>query len=343
MKNKQTISAIMALIILTTAVPVYAFDLGIKTNLDSKIELNHKDGDKKYNDQNNDKDDDNDQSDSKKSRDQSHKEDDSKKMFSNSIKSWILNLGITGSVTAVSNSSLTVKTANNEIYTVTTTDANIRYSKNSSSPIVVGDMVYVIGIKNGTSIVASNIIVGRSNGEIQPNKDENRQATLGVITAKSENSINIITSNNISYVVSTTNAEIWVNKDKKATITNLIVGDKVLVQGDITGSSINAKKVMTIHLPDNMIIGKITAISGTTLTLTGSDNKVYTVVANNADIKIKGDKDAQVSGLSVGSNVIIKGDVNGSNVTASAITEGKIKVGFFHRFGLFFKSIFSKK
>ena len=343
MKNKQITSAIMALIILTTAVPVYAFDLGIKTNLDSKIELNHKAGDNKYNDQNNDKDDDNDQSDSKKFGDRSHKDDESRKMFSNSIKSWILNLGVTGSVTIVNNSSITIKTANNEIYVVTTTDASIRYVKNSSSPIVVGDMVYVIGIKNGTSIVASNIIVGRSNKDIEPNKDEKRQATLGVISAKSENSINIVIPNGTSYVVSTTNAEIWVNKDKKATIADLIIGDKVLVQGDITGSSINAKRIMTIHLPDNMVIGKITNINGTTLTLTGSDNKIYTVVASDADVKIKGDKDAQLSNLSVGSNVIIKGDVNGTNVTASTITEGKIKVGFFHRFGLFFKNIFGKK
>ncbi len=310
--------------------PAYALDVGLNGNLNTNSDYNRKNDDK-----------------DSRIRTQAIMNAD----LSSRVKAWAISAGTVGQVTAVATGSLTIKTASGEIFVVSTTDATVRRGENSNSTsaIVVGDTVYVFGVKNGSAIAASTIIVGKSKSEVQPNDEEKRKAYFGVITAKTDTTLTIMSANNTLYTVTITNAQIWINKTKQSSISGLVVGDNVMVQGDLNGSTIAAKKLIAIHLPLGTIVGKITAVSGTTLTVMGSDNKVYTVLAGSAEIKAKGNKDkdeeknSSLSNLVVGDSVLVKGDLSGTTITAKSVTEMKIKGGFFHRFGLFFKGMLGKK
>ncbi len=343
MKHSKIVPIIVSLMLVASTVPAYALDVGLNGNLNVNTVYSVK------NDNDNDSDNDNDKNDDKSSQ-------VSVKALANAdlssrIKAWAISAGTIGQVTAVAAGSLTMKTSSGEIFVVSTADATVRRGgdSNSTTAIVVGDTIYVFGVKNGSTIAASMIIVGKSKSEVQPNDQEKRKAYFGVITAKTDTSLTILGANNTVYTVTVVNAQIWINKTKQSSLSGLVVGDNVMVQGDLSGSTIAAKNVVAIHLPLGTIVGKITAISGTTLTVLGSDNKVYTVIALNAEIKAKGNKDkdeeknSKLSNLAVGDSVLVKGDLSGTTITAKSVTEEKIKEGFFHRFGLFFKGIFGKK
>jgi hypothetical protein len=340
MKHSKLIPIIAILMLVATTVPAYALDVGLNGTLDIKAQNNQD----RYNDDKKDDKGMNDSNDDDRKSNSSRDDAQKNGMFANRIRAWIVNTGTIGQVTAVNTGSITVKTSSGEIFVVTTADASIRHvENNSSSAIAVRDNVYVFGIKNANTIVASMIIVGKNKDEVKPTNEEKRQAYFGVVTAKSDTTLTILSANNISYTVSLgADAQIWINKTKQSSLAGFVVGDNVMVQGDVSGSNIVAKKLLAIHLPAGTVAGKITAISGTTLTILGSDNKTYTVTTVDADIKTKKDRDAEASDLKVGGSVVVKGDVSGTNsIDADVVTEAKL--GFFHRFGLFFKGIFGKK
>lgn len=70
--------------------------------------------------------------------------------------------------------------------------------------------------------------------------------------------------------------------------------------------------------------GKVTAISGSTLTVTGQDNNAYSVEALGAKISKGFGANAQtlaVSDIKVGDTVAVFGTASGSNITATSITD----------------------
>lgn len=341
MKNSKKIAPIIAaLMLVAVTAPAYALDVGVMTNTDLKVE----DG-RMYKGNDNDRNDDRKGSLTVSTDAKARAEIEMRNGLYNHMKSWIISTGTVGQVTAVATGSITIKTSNSEIFTVTTTDATIRRGENNSSTaLTVGETIYVLGVKNGTNIVASAIVAGKTKDDVKPTTEEKRQAYLGVITAKTDAALTILGSNNVSYSVTlASGSQIWINKSKQANLSNFAVGNNIMVQGTLSGTNISAKSLMVINLPLGTVVGKITAINGTTLTISGSDSKSYTVLVANADIKAKGEKDSKLSNLTVGDSVLVKGDLNGTTITAKSVTEENIKVGFFHRFGLFFKSIFSKK
>lgn len=79
------------------------------------------------------------------------------------------------------------------------------------------------------------------------------------------------------------------------------------------------------HDNHGMVFGKITAVNGATLTMTGRDNKTFTVnAANVTTVKIDG-KDSALSSLVVGDMIAVKGTpdaADATKITATAITKG---------------------
>lgn len=325
--------------LVATTVPAYALDLGVTTNTDVKIEDGRKyksSDDKNENeDRSESRNDDKDKNRGGKSL--AHRSD----IFNSRVKSWIISAGTVGEVTAVSTASLVLKTATGEIYTVTTTDAMVRRGDDKSSTVIsVGETVYIFGVKNANTIVASMVIVGNTKDDVKPNAEEKRQAYFGVVTAKTDTTLTVLSANNVSYTVSlATDAQIWINKNKQSNLSGFVVGDNVVVQGILSGTNISAKKLVAMHLPVGTIVGKITASNSTTLTILGTDNKTYTVLTTDASIKAKGKDET----LAVGDSVIAKGDITGTTLTAETVTEGKLKGNFFNRFSAFFKGIFANK
>jgi hypothetical protein len=82
------------------------------------------------------------------------------------------------------------------------------------------------------------------------------------------------------------------------------------------------------------VMGKVTSISGSTITLTGQNGTIYTIDASSAQIKkfTTGTSDTKptettisVSDIQVGDNLMIKGTVSGTTVTATEIVDGNFQ------------------
>lgn len=252
MKYTKISPVLIALMVVAMAVPAYAFDIGIKTNLDTKIEKQDRGRGRDHDEDDND-----------------HKEDDRDEdhfIFSSGIKTFV--------------------------------------KKDDS----------------------------------HKKSDEKRSTYMGVITAKTDDSLTILSKDNKTYTVSlSSESQIWINKTKQSSLASLMVGDTVSVQGNLSENNISAKNIIVVHLPDGTVVGSITAKTDTSLTVLGTDNKTYTILTSDASIKAKG------GSLDIGDSVIAKGDLTNLTLDAKIVTEEKLKGGFFHRFGLFFRGIFSKK
>lgn len=175
------------------------------------------------------------------------------------------------------------------------------------------------------------------------------------------------------YTVDASNAT--VRKDNAtSTVSSIAVGDTVAIQGTITGTSVTATTIRDGVMPmrgmggkgmggqgtqptspitgngQPVVAGSVTAISGTTLTITNKSNVTYTIDASNAKIA-QGSNTIAISSIAVGDNVVVQGTVNGTSVVASSVIDqpaasapgtpgAKGPTGFFAGIGQFFKHLF---
>lgn len=179
------------------------------------------------------------------------------------------NPGIFGTVSAISGNSLTVtgkqgygSTTATTTYTVDATNATVTKNNAAStvSAIAVGDTLMIQGTVSGTSVTATTIRDGvmpggtrpNGNGTAQPAIQGNGQPVVaGSITAINGNSITITNKSNVTYTVDATNAKFVVKGIASPTISNLAVGDNLVIQGTVNGTSVTASSIIDQKAPAN--------------------------------------------------------------------------------------------
>lgn len=183
--------------------------------------------------------------------------------------------GIFGTVSAVSGTNLTVTSkigprqdtttsdstsTSTKTYTVDASNATVMKNgaTSSVSDIAVGDNVMIQGTIDGTNIVAKNIRDGVTPwgpgqragwGEQQiPIQGNGQPIVAGKVTSINGNSITITNGSNVTYVVDASNAKI-VKRGSVSGIGSVAVGDELVVQGTVNGSSITATSVIDRGTP----------------------------------------------------------------------------------------------
>jgi len=183
-----------------------------------------------------------------------------------------------------------------------------------------------------------------------------KPGVFGTVTAINSNIITISgrqgfgsTSAAVSYSVDATNATVKKN-NATSTVSAIAVGDTIFAQGTITGTNVVATNIRDGVIPTGMrspgqpgnkngkpgmgsstspilgngqpvIAGTVSAVSGTSLTITTTSNVTYTVDASNAKV-IQGQNTATtLSSVAVGNKVLIQGTVNGTSITASTVID----------------------
>ncbi len=113
-------------------------------------------------------------------------------------------------------------------------------------------------------------------------------------------------------------------------VSDIVVGDMLMVEGTANGTSVIAT---TIH--DGIgfggghggrgpgIQGTVTAVNGSSLTVTGQDGKTYTVDGTSAEATKM--QTISVSDITVGDTIGVDGTVSGTSVTATHIMDGMRK------------------
>jgi len=168
-----------------------------------------------------------------------------------------------------------------------------------------------------------------------------------------------------TYTIDVTNAIVKKN-NATSTVSAIAIGDSVFAQGTITGTNVVATTIrdgvmmgargqggpgMNGHWASStpmmggkshatstppvspftgngqpVIAGKVSAVSGTSLTVTTTSNVTYTVDASNAKV-VKGQGTIVLSSVIVGDTVLVQGTVNGTSITASTVVDQSAPTG----------------
>jgi hypothetical protein len=146
-------------------------------------------------------------------------------------------------------------------YTVDASNATVTKNGAAStvSAIAVGDTVMVSGTVNGTQVTATTIRDGVVNrpglGQpLEPGMEiashtpaiaGNGQPVIGGnVTAVSGNTLTVTNASNVTYTVDATSAKIVKAGVTGATLSSIAVGDSVVVQGTVNGTSVVAASVI---------------------------------------------------------------------------------------------------
>lgn len=173
--------------------------------------------------------------------------------------------GVRGTVSAISGDILTVTSkgfgpnSTSATYTVDATNATITKNGTASSlaSVSVGDMIAAQGTVSGTNVVATKIRDGMMMGggkgmggkmpwtgqNAAPGMEGNGQPVIGgSVTAITGSTLTLTNKSNVTYTVDATNATITL-ADSTSTIASVKVGDSVMVQGTVNGTSVTAVSV----------------------------------------------------------------------------------------------------
>jgi hypothetical protein len=223
-----------------------------------------------------------------------------------------------------------------------------------------------------------NLDVNLGQGKTNPDGKNNQgmmdldimmPALVGKVSAINGNMLTVVSNTDsngntttATFTVDTTNAKL-LRGNAAITLSNIAVGDNVVVQGTTTGTNVVATiirdgKVGNGNEKDNnqallqiqgngqpVVAGTVLAINGLAITVTNSSKVTYTVDATNAKI-IQGANTIFLASVKIGDSVIVQGVVNGTAVAASTIidtnaTAGiKAHVGFFGSIGQWFTHFF---
>ena len=173
-----------------------------------------------------------------------------------------------------------------------------------------------------------------------------KPAAMGTVTAISGTTITLSDAqNSTTYTVDASGATVLKHEAPAAgttptpgtkpaettiSVSDIAIGDTLMVEGTANGTTVTAT---TIH--DGLkgmgghegrgpgVQGTVTAVNGTSLTVTGQDGTIYTVDASSADATKM--QTITVSDITVGDTVGVQGTVSGTTVTAVHIMDGMRK------------------
>ena len=185
--------------------------------------------------------------------------------MANGVKPVVL-----GKVDSISGTTLTVSSRGFDKKTATTTytvDAsNAKVSKENATStvasITVGDNVMILGTITGNNVVATVIRdgkggmmpggEGKSDGKGRPSmfQGNGQPVVAGNVAAVSGSTITIKNESDTTYTVDATNAKV-LKGNATSTVADIVVGDHVVVQGTVNGTSITATSVFDqVKKPD---------------------------------------------------------------------------------------------
>ncbi len=167
-----------------------------------------------------------------------------------------------GEVTAISGNTITIKDRRTgTVYAVDASSATLeKFAPNTTqaqppttatitvSDIKVGDHVQVQGTISGTNITATKITDGQMGKGFG---HRGQMGTIGTVSAVSGNTITLTGKDGVTYKVEAGSAN--VKKVSTINVSNIAVGDTLMVAGDKSGTTITAKNIMDGEIPQKPV------------------------------------------------------------------------------------------
>jgi hypothetical protein len=170
---------------------------------------------------------------------------------------------------------------------------------------------------------------------------QNNRGVAGTVSAVSGSTITLADKDGKTYTIDALAAT--VEKMQTSAVGDIKAGDTLMVQGTVNGSSVTANHIMNGKLGEGRfggpgghrggpghgepaVLGTVSAISGSTLTVSGKNGTSYTVDAASAKFmkSVSGAKptESTLGAIALGDTVCVIGTVNGTSVTAAEVIDG---------------------
>ncbi|MDE1924680.1 MAG: hypothetical protein KGH79_00665 [Patescibacteria group bacterium] len=158
---------------------------------------------------------------------------------------------------------------------------------------------------------------------------------VGTVSAVNGDSLTVAGKNGTTYTVDVTTATVMKSSGAGSApttvaISDIAVGDTIMAQGTVSGTSVTATNVMDGQFfggphggPGGMggVMGTVSAVNGTTITVTGQNGGTYTVDASSATVNENGST-SSLSNVKVGDTVRVGGSITTASMTATNIDDG---------------------
>ena len=168
-----------------------------------------------------------------------------------------------------------------------------------------------------------------SHGKTFTKKDMLSRASRGIsgtVTSISGAVITVTAKKNVTYTIDTTSAKfVGGMMGDSLTLSNILTGDRINARGALTGTNLAATSISDMsYIARTVFSGKVTAVSGSTITLVKNKNVTYTVSVGSATLKKgfgKNAKTISASSVAVGDRLTVVGSLTGTDVTATSGTD----------------------
>ena len=175
--------------------------------------------------------------------------------------------GVGGTVTAVSGNTITVTGKDGKTYTIDAASAAITKDETVSvGSIAVGDTIMADGTVSGTSVTATSIHDGKMpaggmggfGGRGPGGPGMGGHGVFGTVSAVSGNTLTVTATNpkdstTSTYTVDASGATVLkgdgTTKPATSTLSAVAVGDTVMIQGTVSGTSVTAKTIVDGPMP----------------------------------------------------------------------------------------------
>ncbi len=157
-----------------------------------------------------------------------------------------------GTVTAINGTSITITDEHDSAtYTIDASAATFKKAAVGAAPttvtiadIKVGDEVSAMGTLSGTTLAATEVMDGRFGGHGMggPGGHGRGPGVMGTVTSVNGSTITVKNHDGTVYSVNAGSAT--VSKMTTGSLSDVVVGDTIGVQGDVSGTSVTAKSIM---------------------------------------------------------------------------------------------------
>lgn len=147
----------------------------------------------------------------------------------------------------------------------------------------------------------------------------------GMVTTISGSTLTVTNATGTVYTVDASGAKVMEGLFVSGlSISNIQIGDKIMIRGTISGTSVTAKSITDpSFIGRNIFTGIVASVSGSTITVTSKQAATSTVDATSATITsgIFNKKTIAVSDVKTGDRLTVVGSISGSTITATAIQD----------------------
>jgi len=154
---------------------------------------------------------------------------------------------------------------------------------------------------------------------------------VGTVTTRSGTTLTVTDAKNVVYTIDASAAKIdpGMKGGTGLTVANILVGDKVVVTGPVTGNTETAKTINDRSMNGrNIFIGTVTVANGSVLTIdtmAGKTKTSYTVDASSAAL-LKGmgkgtTATIAITDIKTGDRIFAIGTLSGTNVSATSVRD----------------------